>query len=50
MTEMALQSLSGAPDTCNTSWNSMNWKQAKVHVNRLQMRITKTSRGRQLSQ
>ena len=36
--------LSGAPDSGNSAWQSIHWKQAKVHVRRLQMRIAKAFR------
>lgn len=41
MTEMTTSSGASATDL---TWNSVNWKQAKVHVNRLQMRIAKAFR------
>jgi len=44
MTEMVSPSLSGAPNTGNITWSTINWKQAKIHVNRLQMRIAKVYR------
>lgn len=43
MTEMVL-SLSDAPSTCEKHWQSIDWKQAKAHVHRLQMRIAKAFR------
>ena len=40
MTE-TIVSLSGAPGACEPAWEQINWKQANIHVNRLQKRIAK---------
>ncbi len=44
MTEMSL-SLSDAPNACADAWKSIDWKQAEIHVKRLQMRIAKAFRA-----
>jgi len=43
-----LNSLTGAPSAGQLDWNSVNWKSAKKHVYRLQMRIAKAKRENRL--
>lgn len=45
MTGMISSSLSDAPNTRSEDWKSINWKQATIHVRRLQMRIAKAFRA-----
>jgi RNA-directed DNA polymerase len=45
MTTM-VKALLGAPVACNRKWTSINWKTAKKHVGRLQMRIAKAIKSK----